>query len=105
MSVDMANALHFDVNDASHRLNVWTEDIPGMAHNWYYVMPNLLGTTEDGTQFNGVAVRLLVMALSSAGMAGSSGIALLFHVWMAWKGPLLDAGKKPRITFMAHSLL
>ena len=58
MTVNMANASYFDVYDASQGFSVWIKDIPGKAQNWYFVMPNLCGTTEDGSQLNGVAVRL-----------------------------------------------
>jgi len=58
MSVNLANASHFDVNDASQGFSVWTEDIPGMASDWYFVMPNLHGVKPDGSKFNGVAIKL-----------------------------------------------
>jgi hypothetical protein len=46
MSVDLANASHFDVNDALQGLSVWTEEMPGMASDWYFAMPNLHGIKE-----------------------------------------------------------
>ena len=59
MSVDMANASYVDLfKNTSQGFCVYTEEIPGMAYGWHFVMPNLRGTKEDGTQFNGVAVRL-----------------------------------------------
>ena len=59
MSVDMANASYVDDHNASQGFCVWTGEIPGMAYGcWHFVMPNICGTKEDGTQFNGVAVRL-----------------------------------------------
>ena len=66
-SVDLANASHYDVNDASQGYSVWTEDLPGTADNWYFVMPNVYGTVPappgvDGRQmfrhFRGMAVQL-----------------------------------------------
>ncbi len=43
MSVNLMNASHFDVWDASPGFSVWTETIPGAAKNWYFVMPNVVG--------------------------------------------------------------
>ena len=60
MSVDIANASYVDLfkNALQGFCVYYTEEIPGMAYGWHYVMPNLRGTKEDGTQFNGVVVRL-----------------------------------------------
>ena len=58
MSVDLANASHFDINDASQGFSVWTEEKPGLADNWYFVMPNLHGVSVDGKAFEGVAIKL-----------------------------------------------
>jgi hypothetical protein len=58
MSVDLANASHYSVNDASQGFSVWTEDMPGVADNWYFVMPNLHGVSVDGKSFNGVAGKI-----------------------------------------------
>ena len=58
MSVDLANASHFDVHDASQGFSVWTEEMPGLAFNWYFVMPNVHGVSDDGKIFNGVAIKL-----------------------------------------------
>jgi hypothetical protein len=42
--------LHFDINDASQGFSVWTEEMPGLVDNWYFVlMPNLLGVSVDST--------------------------------------------------------
>jgi hypothetical protein len=57
VSVDLGNASHFDVGDSSQGFSVWTEEIPGKSANWFFVMPNLY-CTNNGTPFNGVAVRL-----------------------------------------------
>ncbi len=58
MSVDLENASHFDINDASQGFSVWTEEMPGLADNWYFVMPNLHGVSVDGKAFEGVAIKL-----------------------------------------------
>jgi hypothetical protein len=47
MSDGVANASHFDIGDASRGLCVWTEDSPGTADNWYFIMPNIQGTHAD----------------------------------------------------------
>jgi hypothetical protein len=57
-SVDLANASHLEVNDASQGFSVWTEEMPGLADNWYFVMPNLHGVSVDGKAFEGVAIKL-----------------------------------------------
>jgi hypothetical protein len=58
MSVDLANASHFDVHDASQGFSVWTEETPGLASNWHFIMPNLHGVSDSGETFNGVAIKL-----------------------------------------------
>jgi hypothetical protein len=58
MSVDLGNASHYDVHDASQGYSVWTEEFPGRGTNWYFVMPNLHGRQPDGRAFSGLAVQL-----------------------------------------------
>ena len=58
MSINLGNASHYDVNDASQGFSVWTEDFSGVGYNWYFLMPNLYGRRPDGSGFSGVAVRL-----------------------------------------------
>ena len=58
MSVDLGNASHFDVHDASQGYSVWTEELRGRGKNWFFIMPNLHGTRPDGTHFAGEAVKL-----------------------------------------------
>jgi hypothetical protein len=57
MSVDLGNASHYDVGDVSQGFSVWTEEVPGLAANWFFVMPNVCGVN-NGTPFNGVAIKL-----------------------------------------------
>ena len=58
MSVDLGNASHFDVHDASQGFSVWTEELRGCGANWFFIMPNLHGVRPDGVPFAGVAIRL-----------------------------------------------
>ena len=58
MSVDLGNASHFDVHDASQGFSVWTEDLRRCGSNWFFVMPNIHGRGPDGAPFAGVAIRL-----------------------------------------------
>jgi hypothetical protein len=57
MSVDMANATHYDVGDCSQGISVWLEEMPGLATGWYFVMPNMCCCI-DGRMYNGIAIRL-----------------------------------------------
>ncbi len=57
MSVDLGNASHYDVGDVSQGFSVWTEEVPGLAANWFFEMPNVCGMN-NGTPFNGVAIKL-----------------------------------------------
>ena len=58
-SIDLGNSSHYDSNDASQGFSVWTEDVPGMGDNWYFVMPNVHGTLPGGSgQFDGLAIKL-----------------------------------------------
>ncbi|KAI2497925.1 hypothetical protein MHU86_16581 [Fragilaria crotonensis] len=59
VSVDLSNASHYDVNDASSSFAIWTEDSPGTTNNWYLVLPNVFGKkTRTGRTYNGVAIKL-----------------------------------------------
>ena len=64
ISVDLANASHFDVNDATQGFSIWTEDVPGGTKNWYFVLPNVYGRRPNnwdgspGDMFHGVAIKL-----------------------------------------------
>lgn len=53
VSVNLANAAHFDVDDTSTSVAMWLEERPGVATNWYFVLPNL---SHQGS--NGVVVKL-----------------------------------------------
>jgi hypothetical protein len=37
---------------------VWTESVPGLASNWYFILPNVYGETNEGTRFSGLAIQL-----------------------------------------------
>ena len=40
---------------------MWTEDVPGMANNWYFAMSIMYGDCPDGLgggMFNGIAIKL-----------------------------------------------
>lgn len=60
MSVDLVNASHFGVHDASLQgFSVWTEEMPGLASNWQLVMvPNLHGISDNRKLFNDVTIKL-----------------------------------------------
>ena len=58
VSAKLGNASHFDVNEASQRFSVWTEENPGSSSNWYFLLPNLHGRKSCGTEYNGIAVKL-----------------------------------------------
>jgi hypothetical protein len=59
----IVDASHYDVNDGSVGFAVWTENNPGSTHNWYFVLPNVFGSSvrhvgEGASPFNGVAIKL-----------------------------------------------
>ena len=54
VSVNLANAPHYDNGDTSHSVAIWVEEKPGQSENWYFVLPNM---SHEGS--NGVVVRLL----------------------------------------------
>lgn len=59
LSVNLSNASHYDVNDASQGFSIWTEDEPGTTKNWYFVLPNLVGTFPDSDrEYKGIAIKL-----------------------------------------------
>jgi hypothetical protein len=58
-SVDLGNATHYGVHDASQRfLSVKTENTMGSGANWFFLLPNVHGVRDDGTHFNGIAIKL-----------------------------------------------
>jgi hypothetical protein len=59
MSVNLGNASHFDVHDTSQGFSIWTEKVPGLGANWFFILPNVHGSKADGrTKFSGIAVKL-----------------------------------------------
>jgi hypothetical protein len=52
ISTNLGNSSHYDL-DASRSFSLWSEDEPGNATNWYFVMPNC---SVDGS--SGVLIRL-----------------------------------------------
>lgn len=58
-SCNLQNAGHFDPMDAMVGIGIWTctHGVDGVR-NWYFVLPNLIGFNEDGTVFQGLAIRL-----------------------------------------------
>lgn len=41
ISSNLANSAHYDTNDASLSVAVWVEEKPGLAKNWYFILPNV----------------------------------------------------------------
>jgi hypothetical protein len=56
-SVDLGNAAHYDVHDASQGFSVKTEDTPGTGTNWVFLLPNVHGVRYNGTHFNGITIK------------------------------------------------
>ena len=56
VSVNLGNASHYDNGDLSHGVAIWTELKPGMAKNWYFILPNVLIPNSNGRC--GVAIKL-----------------------------------------------
>ena len=54
----LANESHYDSNDAFQGFSAWTEEEPGLADNWYFIMPNMHGVRPEGRPYNGIAIRL-----------------------------------------------
>ena len=59
LSINLANSTHYDSNDASQGLTVWTEEYPGTTEVWYFILPNTRGKF-PGTdrEYNGIAIKL-----------------------------------------------
>ncbi len=62
ISLDLGNEPHYDTNDLGIGLSVWLEDIPGIAKNWKFVVPNLMVKFE-GASYEGLVVELCHGAL------------------------------------------
>jgi hypothetical protein len=57
MSCDLANSLHYDVHDALQGFSVWTEEKPGVAKGWYFIIPNVHGRKAGRSSFADVAIK------------------------------------------------
>jgi hypothetical protein len=55
MSDGLGNLSHYDVGNVSQGFSVWNGEVPGLASNFYFVMPNLYGIGNDARPFDGVA--------------------------------------------------
>ena len=41
VSVNLANAQHYDVGDTAESFAIWVEEKPGQSENWYFILPNV----------------------------------------------------------------
>jgi hypothetical protein len=41
MSKNLANSAHIDIGDNSRGVCIWVEENPGIASNWYFVLPDV----------------------------------------------------------------
>ena len=57
VSVDLANATHYDVHDASMGFVVFAESQPHTTKNWNFVLPNVLVKFQNKT-YHGLALKL-----------------------------------------------
>jgi hypothetical protein len=57
VSVDLANATHYDVNDASMGFVVFAESKPHSTTNWNFVLPNVL-VKFNNHSYHGLALKL-----------------------------------------------
>jgi hypothetical protein len=53
ISCNLANSAHLDFKDKSRSFGIWVETSPGLAKNWFFVMPDV---SIDGSK--GVVIRL-----------------------------------------------
>lgn len=53
-SVNLANSPHYDNGDTAESVTIWVEEKPGLATNWYFVLPNM---SHNGS--SGVVIKLL----------------------------------------------
>jgi hypothetical protein len=57
VSVNLANATHYDVNDASMGFVVFSESNPYSTNGWYFTLPNVLVKFQNRT-YHGLALKL-----------------------------------------------
>jgi hypothetical protein len=83
ISVDLSNATHYHVCDTSQGFSIWTEDVPGSAKSWYFVLSNVFGKkTRTGPTYNGVAITL------------SHGVLISWDGRVIWHGTSMMKRKK-----------
>jgi hypothetical protein len=68
-SVDLANASHYDPNDACQGFAAWAEKEPGAASNWSFVCPNVMIQKDHHYYYGLVIVLFHGAALSWEGAA------------------------------------
>ena len=98
ISRNLGNAPHFDTGDIGPGVSIWTEDQPGTARNWSFVMPNLIFPSGHPmrSRFGGFVVNLCHGALiqwdgvairhcTSVTDVGDKNSVYGFHVTSNWK--------------------
>ena len=56
-SAGLGNPTHYDINDSSVGMSIWTEKIPGQASFWYFLLPNVV-IFKDGKTYRGCLIKL-----------------------------------------------
>ena len=57
VSVDLANATHYDINDASMCFAIFAETKPYTTRGWFFTLPNVLVKFQNRT-YHGLALKL-----------------------------------------------
>jgi hypothetical protein len=81
MSINLGNASHYDVHDASQVFSIWTEELRGVGFNWFFVMPNVYGKRPYGSIFLALQSSCRT-GLPEAGMAESCNTVLPYCTQM-----------------------
>jgi hypothetical protein len=57
VSVDLANATHYDINDASMCFALFAESKPYTTSGWFFILPNVLVKFQNRT-YHGLVLKL-----------------------------------------------
>jgi hypothetical protein len=108
VSINLANSDHLDIRDASVGVSMFLEDKPGLAKDWFFVLPNIL-LYHDGKRYEGVLVRLThgtavswdgrIIRHCTARCEGGGGTVVgnnVYGMHIAANGPMINESRKRR---------
>jgi hypothetical protein len=58
-TINLRNALHYDINNMKYSLSIWASDDPDKLHGkWFFVLPNVRVELSNGAIYDGLIIVL-----------------------------------------------